>query len=236
MPAVSCPLCGSRVRIPSPEIHTRLHCSKCHTMFHLNSDRVAVVGNPPDPEQDFVRLKQEVREKIERIPVKKVVGGLVAVILIYLTFSFVMRPAPTLERPAEKAGQALLNEDLSYLQSIAASGTDEDVTRWYESIQPQLNQFRSTWDGRDEAVDVHVDESDEDKTQRRVVISIHPAGPSSVRDISLADPSVASAPAAGSFDVLMVWTRSRWGGWNLDGQETYSTIQPVPTMYESEDP
>ncbi len=236
MPAVKCPLCGSRVRIENSEIYTRFHCSKCHTTSHLNAKRVPVVGNPPDMEQELARLKQEVREKWQRVPLRKILGGLAALVVVYLVISFVFRPASTLDRPAEKAGQALVDNDLAYLQSIAAKGTADDLARWFESIQPTLEMHRASWHGRPEKVDVHLGEEDPDERRKTVVLSIHPAGPSSVRDVTLADPTIAMAPADGTFALVLVWTRSRWGGWKLDGTETYTKTQPVMTMFEANDP
>src|SRR4051794_1989497 len=53
MAELTCPLCGSTVRVPSAEINTRYSCKKCHSPFHLNKSRVAVVGKPPDVEVEL---------------------------------------------------------------------------------------------------------------------------------------------------------------------------------------
>ena len=80
MAELTCPLCGSPVRVPHAEIKTRYFCKKCHSPFHLNKARVAVVGEPPDVEVELEELKQKLRQNLERIPVGKVVAGLAALL------------------------------------------------------------------------------------------------------------------------------------------------------------
>ena len=56
MVELTCPLCGKPVRVPKIEIHTIFVCKKCHSPFHLNASKQAVLGDPPDVDCAGVRL------------------------------------------------------------------------------------------------------------------------------------------------------------------------------------
>src|SRR3954470_8532075 len=131
MAELTCPLCGSPVRVPRVETNTRYFCKKCHTPFHLNKTRIAVVGEPPDVEVELEELKQKLRQNLKRIPVGKVVAGLAALVVVCLGLYYLLRPAQSLEGPAEQAGRALAAKDLDALKAMAAPGTAEDVARWF---------------------------------------------------------------------------------------------------------
>src|SRR4051812_10505289 len=112
MAELTCPLCGSPVRVPQVATNTRYYCKKCHSPFHLNKARAAVVGEPPDVEAELEEIKQKLRQNLERIPVRKVVAGLVALVVVAVGLYYLLRPAQSLEGPAEKAGQAVAAKDL----------------------------------------------------------------------------------------------------------------------------
>jgi hypothetical protein len=228
MTELTCPLCGSPVRVPRAETNTRYFCKKCHSPFHLNKARVAIVGEPPDVEAELEELKQKLRQNLKRIPVGKVVAGLAAVVVVGVGLYFLSRPAQRLEGPAEKAGQALADKDLGSLKSIAAAGTADDVGRWFDEVQPRLAQARAGWFGRDEVVEVHLGQVDQARRRGEVAVSIHPAALGSTRDVSIADPTAATASAAAPLDVEMIWVLDGWGRWKLDGRETYAKAHPTP--------
>jgi transposase-like protein len=82
MAELTCPLCGSPVRVAGAETNTRYFCKKCHSPFHRNKARAAVVGEPPDVEQELEELKQKLRQNLKRIPVGRVIAGLAAVVVV----------------------------------------------------------------------------------------------------------------------------------------------------------
>jgi hypothetical protein len=229
MAELNCPLCGSLVRIPSSvEINTRYLCKKCHTPFHMNRSRDLLVGEPPSVEEDVAQLKQNIQQFLASIPVGRIAGGLAAFAVVCLALYFLLGPSQKIDGPAERAARALADNDVASLKSLAASGTADDVARWYDAVHPRLLQARKNWHGRDEDVEVHVGQVDRARRSGSVVLSIHAAALGSSRDVSIADPSVATAAAAGSFDVETVWTLNGWGHWKLDGRETYARTQPAP--------
>lgn len=233
MATLTCPLCGSPAHVPSEEIHKRHECRKCHSPFHLNKSRIAVVGEPPSVDQELAELKQKLREVRERIPAGRIVAGLSALAAVGLIGYVFFGPARRLEGPAERAARALAEEDLGYLRSIAAPGTEDDVARWFEAVQPRLEQARATWHGREETIEVHVAQEDPGLRKGSVGVSIHP-GTLGSQDVSaLADPSAAIASAASTFDTAMEWTLGRWGRWKLDGRETYARARPEEDPIEA---
>jgi hypothetical protein len=227
MNQVMCPLCGSPQRITRAGAYSRLFCKKCHTPFHLDRAGTPVVGEPPAVgEREVEELKQALWRALDQIPIRRIVTGLAAFLVVAVAFYLLLRPAERLDRAAERAARAFAEGDLAYLQSIAASGTEEDVARWYAEAHARLVQDRARWHGREEVIDVQAQE-DQARRGGSAGISIRP-GIMTGRDVSLADPSVATASAAGSFDLQTDWTRSRWGGWRLDGRATVTKSLPTP--------
>jgi len=222
MVVLNCPLCGSPVRVPTEEIHTRYYCKKCHTPFHLDKSRRGVVGEPPDIELQVQDLKQEALERLATIPIRAIAGGLAALVVIWLAWYSFFGPADRLEDAAEKAAHALAAKDRDYLESIAEPGTAADIDRWFDEVEARLAQTRGSWHGgKEEVVEVHVGQEDPSGRTGAVAITIHP-GMATNLDVSLANPSAATASQDAPFDVETAWRLSRWGHWRLDGRETYA--------------
>jgi hypothetical protein len=203
---------------------TRLYCKKCHTPFYIDRAGRAVLGEPKgaDPEE---LLKQKVRETVQRFPIKKVVGGLAALLVVSFLANRYLRPVENLKPAAEKAARAFAGNDVDYLRSIAAPGTAEDVERWYDFVHPLLVQKRQGWAGKAEAVDVSVAKEDPAERKAAVGVSIHP-GFGNARDVSLANPADATAGPLGSVDLEMHWTLNDSGRWELDGHQMYAKAHP----------
>jgi hypothetical protein len=221
-----CPLCGSRVEIPRVEIRKRYLCKKCHSPFHLDKSGTPVVGAPPDIDVELAETKQKLNEILETIPAKKIGIGVAATVLVLIVGYLLFGAGERLDRAAGKAAHALAENDPAYFKSIAAPGTDDDVVRWYEAAHTRLVQAREHWlGGNEEVVESHVGEEDRGQRKGSVKLSIHRivgAG----NDLSLANPSAATASADAPFDVDTEWTLGRWGHWQLDGHATYAKIQP----------
>jgi len=227
MAELNCPLCGSPVRVPKVEVNERYFCKKCHTPFFMNKSRELLIGEPPPVEEEVARLKQELQERMRRVPVGRIAAGLGALIVVCWGLYYLMGPTPRIEGPAEKAARALAADDLAYLKSIAASGTADDLVRWYEEVHSRLLRARENWHGRDEIAEVHVGQVDPAQGKGSVEVSVHPAAIGSTRDVSIADPAAATAAAATPFEVETVWVLDRWGHWRLDGHETYARARPT---------
>jgi hypothetical protein len=234
MTVLYCPICGSAVQAPHVDATSRLCCRKCLTPFHQNKYGDVVVGEPrgvdhelEDVDRDLEELKQKLRDLRKRIPLKRIVAGLAAVLLVGVSVFYLFGPAERLDRAAERAARAFAENDEGYLESIAAPGTAADVARWFAAAHSRLVQRRARWYGRAEVVEVHVAAGDPSQGRTLVGVSIHPGGATAL-DVSLADPAAATAPAADPLNFKTVWTRSRWGRWMLDGRDTNARSGPTP--------
>jgi hypothetical protein len=234
MTVLYCPMCGSPVRAPHADDKTRLCCRKCHTPFHQNKYGDVVVGEPRgvDPELEDVdrqleELKQKLRDLLERIPVKRIVAGLAAVLVIGVSVSYLFGPAERLDRAAEQAARAVAADDEDYLESIAAPGTAAEVDRWFAAAHRQLVRQRARWYGPAEVIEVQVNKNDQSHGREVVGVSIHP-GVRTALDVSLADGAAATASAASPFNVETVWTRGWCGRWLLDGHDTSVRFNRTP--------
>lgn len=221
-----CPLCHSSLGAVEVKPYARLTCGKCHADMYQDKGGKLVLGDPPDVEEGYLELKREIRQMAGRVPLRKVVTGLVVLLVLVLGFRFLFGAAERLELVAEEAAQAIASDDPAALASLAAPGTAEDVRRWYETVHPRLVQLRAQWGATAEAVEVHVGQEDPAQQKGSVGISINPVS-SGARDVSLADPSKATAAPAAPFGELTDWTLTRWGGWKLDGRATYARIAPT---------
>lgn len=228
MAELECPVCGSPVRVPNAQTQTRYSCKKCHSPFHLNKSRDVEVGEPPDVDQELEQIKRKLRQNLKRVPVGRVVAGLAASVVVVVGLYYLLGPARRLEGPAEKAGRALAAKDLGALESIAAPGTAADVARWFAEVHPRLVDARAGWFAREEVVEIRIGREDPARREGTVVVSIHPPALGSNRDVSIADPTAATAAPVTPFDVEMVWTLDGWSRWKLDGRETYAKVRPTP--------
>lgn len=227
MSRIACPLCGSPVRVSEAKPYSRLLCKKCHSPFHLNKTGVAVVGSPPDVEIEYQELKQKIHKEVAQFPVRKVVYGLTGLVVLWMVWHTLFRPGEGLEQTAGRAARAVADNAPGSLRSLAASGTADDAARWYEAVHPQLVQAREAWGGKAEAVEAHLAQEDKARRTGSVGVSIHPAA-ANARDVSLADPTEATASRAPTFDVTTDWVQNRWGRWELDGRATYARVRPSP--------
>ncbi len=221
---------------PAASATTQFMCKKCHTPFYIKDGRPVVgearstslrsdekVPSVEELEEMKERLQEKVQEKLQTVSVGRIAAWAGAIVAAVVVLYVLLKPAERLDQAAERAGQAFAHDDVAYLKSIAAPGTTEDVVRWFDEVHPRLVQTRERWSKKDEVVDVHVAEEDRDRRTGAVGISIHP-GAGTVRDVTLADPTVATASADVPVDLNTSWTRSRWGGWRLDGRETLAKL------------
>ena len=228
MAELTCPLCKLPVRVPKAEINTEYLCKKCHTPFHLNEAKQAVVGQPPDIEKQVQLMKEKLRQKVKQVPVRRIVTGLSALILALVAYRLLFASAEPLQRVAQEAAQAIADNDPGTLEGIAYSGTSEDVDRWFKEVAPRLVEARQKWNTKEEVVEVHVGLEDTAQKKGHTVVSIHPGVPTGGLDVSLANPAAATAAAQSPFEVEMNWTLNRWGHWKFDGRETYAKAHPTP--------
>lgn len=227
MTTLTCPLCGSPVKVPNSTPHVRLSCRKCHTPFHLNRKGAAVVGDPPDVERDVEALKQKVRESVKQFPVGKVVGGLALVVVVWTAAGYLLRGPDPLKPAAEAAAKAFAEGDAGSLKSIAADGTADDLARWYERTHPNLLLQRGRWHGKPEVIEIGIGVEDHARRKGSTAFTVHPAA-GNARDVSIGNPEQSTEGALGSFDSEMEWVLGRGGHWELDGRAMHQKVLPPP--------
>jgi len=207
------------------EIRKRYLCKKCHSPFHLNKAGTAVVGDPPDIDVELAETKQKLNEILERIPAKNIGIGVAAIVLLLIVGYFLFGPAERLDTVGKKAAHALAENDLSYFKSVAAPGTEDDVSRWFDAVHSQLVKARERWHGgKEEVVESHVGQEDRGASKGSITLAIHHTLGQGF-DSSLTDPSAATASVDAPFEVDTEWTVGRWGRWQLDGRATYAKVQ-----------
>ncbi len=233
MTVLYCPICGSAVQAPHVDARTRLCCRKCLTPFHRNKDGDVLVGEPrrveyePDEvDRGLAELKEILRDLPKRVPVKRIVVGLAAVLVVGVSGDYLLGPAERLDGAAERAARAFAEGDEHYLESIAAPGTGAELARWFAAAHRRLVQQRARWYAPAEVIEVHVAKEDRSQGRGLVAVSIHP-GARTVRDVSLANPAAATASAAAPFNLQTVWARSWWGRWLLDCRDTNERSHPT---------
>lgn len=224
MIAPICPLCGVPVAVPHAEPNTSLRCRKCHTTFHLNRAGESIVGDPPDVGAGVERKLLEIRRSLD--PHRAIEGvrkrrGLVvaAVFLVVALCGYaLLGSGKGLDRAAEDAAKALAAEDRSALRGIAASGTAEDVDRWFDETYPRLDRERRSWPAKP-IIRVQAVHEERETRKGAADVVIQP-GVASGLDVSLANAEAATAPAAQPMVLHLAWVKNWWGRWRLDGRET----------------
>jgi hypothetical protein len=218
-----CPLCGSRIRAEEMKSSTHLNCGKCHSDLHLGKGGELVLGAAHQPDDDIRELQHKIQRFASEFPTRKVVTALAVLLVLGMAWHYFFGPAERLDSVAEEAARALASNNPAALESLAAEGTTDDVRRWYEAVHPRLDQLRADWGGKTEAVQTVVTQEDREQQKGSVGVAIRPES-SGARDVSLANPSEATASATVPFEQVTEWTLTRGGRWKLDGRATLARV------------
>lgn len=96
---LNCPNCGRRGIVPDTKIYTRLHCSKCDVVFHVEHDGRVVLGEPGsarkaklgDPDKPLAPTAEpesvQPSDLLDRMPAP-ILFGLLAFIALALIWAF----------------------------------------------------------------------------------------------------------------------------------------------------
>src|SRR4051812_2600267 len=136
-----CPTCGAQGRTSDDKINTRLVCRKCFKPFHITPTGRAVMGEPPQIGEVSTQTPyaavapdraQEVDQWFKRVSsavfsprTALILGGLIVLLIGSTMYS----RGETLQDRAVKVARAAYDGDKNVLQSLAASGTEEDVVK-----------------------------------------------------------------------------------------------------------
>jgi len=236
---INCPSCGAEGRASKQKVNTRLVCRKCLRVFHVTPAGRAVPGEPPVTGEASLGPSEpvepdravEVDQWFERISktVFSTRALLVVVGLIVLMVgSWIWPSGETLEDRVRKVGYAAYDGDTKTLQSLAASGTEEDVIKWYEGVRAELQGLKTSLGPMPPSVEVVVKEQDADKGVAQAVARISTEQELSRRGAHLPDPTLSIVSGVKTVELPMTFDSSSWGGWRIDGKRTFEALSRTP--------
>jgi len=237
-----CPACGAEGRAPGDKINTRLVCKKCLMVFHLTPSGRPVPGEPPiagttsTPIPHGVHAAdgtQKVDQWFDRASqsafstTSLVIASGVILLTAGLWYLLHRRPE-TLHDRVTKVAEAAVQGDLQTVRQMAASGTTDDVTKWYQSVRDRCESFRQNLGTNKLTVAVEVRQEDEQKGSAETVARLESAEELTRKGFSLPDPSIVSAPPMQPVSIPMCWKSEGWSGWKLDGKRSLELTSASP--------
>jgi hypothetical protein len=232
---IKCPACGAEGRATKAKVNTRLVCRKCLKAFHVTATGRTVLGEPPttgttstaNPDQlaaaDRTKNVDQWFEKLSKARVSwKRPAATLGVLLVLAILAYVIsRRAEGLEDRVAGAARAAVNGDVRSLTAMAVRGTQDDVTKWLETVRPQCDQLRERLGPHKLRVQVDV-KQDSGQGTVDVVARLDTEDDVGRDGGSIVDPSlvIASPPTSQSVSLPMSWRSDLWSGWRLDGTRT----------------
>jgi hypothetical protein len=239
---MKCPACGVVGRIPKNKVNVRLVCSKCLKVFHVTPSGRAVAGEPP---QATVTPAKAPREKVDLdfslgVPpwlsrltklvfsprVLAVVGGLILLAGAYTAVS--MLRGESLQERTQKVARAVVIGDLGTLLELTATGTGDEMLKWYTAVQPECNQLKGALRTPTPFVEVLVKREDTSSGTADVIARIHSQEPLSRSGSRVPDPTISTTSANTSIDLSLAFTSEGMAGWRLDGKRTFEAMEKKP--------
>jgi hypothetical protein len=240
---MKCPACGAEGRAPKDKINTRLVCKKCLRVFHLTPSGRAVAGEPPqvavpvakvadtteklELALDFDRWSERFRKFVFSPKLLAALGAIIVLGAGYL-FMAVFR-SETLETRASRLAKATVNGDLSTLLDLSATGTSEDVVKWYIAIQPQCVDLKKTLQSPP-AVEVVVNKQDDVKGTADVTARVASEEALGKKRDRVPDETISTFALDKIFELPLSLTSEGLEGWRLDGKRTLEALPKTPLI------
>jgi hypothetical protein len=152
---MECPCCGKRGHVPPDRLNSRLRCSKCDTVFHLDARGKVVLGEPGAKTKAPPRAKGialdtsglgDAFASLKSLP--RWAKVVLAVVLVALAGYSVLSRLPfgnsglppgmdpnSLEGRTTLAGRAFVSNDTDSLRRMAAAGTEDALIEWYKNLR-----------------------------------------------------------------------------------------------------
>jgi hypothetical protein len=239
---MKCPACGVVGRVTKEKVNTRLVCRKCLQVFHVTAAGRAVAGEPP---QTAVPASKPPREKVEfelglNVPpwlgrfgklvfspkVLGVAGVLILVACGWIGISILR--GETLQERTTKLARAAVMGDLGTLLDLTATGTGDDMLKWYAAVQPECNELKGALRTLTPFVEVVVNKEDTNGGTASVVARISTEERLSGGGIRNPGAASASLSPGKSMDLALEFASEGIGGWKLDGKRTLDAIPKKP--------
>jgi len=242
MMEIKCPSCGVVGRVSKGKVNTRLVCNKCLKIFHVTSTGRTVLGEPP---QAAVTAVKAPRGKVEfgfglDIPpwlgrftklvfspkVLAVVGGLILLASGYIAISILR--GESLQERTVKLARAAVTGDLGTLLELTATGTGDEMLKWYVIVRPQCDEFKGVLQTPTPFVEVIVNKEDSNNGTASVVARVNSEDPLTRTGTRIPGTTITSFAANKSIELPLELTSEGMGGWRLDGKRTFEAIPKKP--------
>jgi hypothetical protein len=241
---MKCPTCGVAGRVPKDKLNTRLVCRKCMGVFHLTSTGRVMKGEPPQPAAAAKKAKEDRKSEQSAfgldlsldVPpwmsrlfgpvfsprVLAVVGAVLLLVGGYYLVSLLR--GESLEERTGKLARAAVIGDLGTLLELTATGTGDDMIKWYTAVRPQCDQFKGLLRTPEPPVEVKINKEDTSTGTAEVVARINADLPG----LPPASTSPGAPPSpystARSIELPLMLTSEGMGGWMLDGKRTLEAV------------
>jgi hypothetical protein len=226
---IECPNCGGAGSVPKEKVNTRLLCRKCHMPFYITPLGRTVAGDPPvtpgkhdtGPRgHEHVKYGAAVKEKdtaelifdTGKLPL---LIGVIVVGALALGWMYMGGGTEGLTDKAKAAADALASGKVGYLTSIATPGTEQDVSRWYGVVAPQIDQLKKGAGSLGLLFTTLVIEENDRTRTGQVMLFCAPQKPLD-RNARIA--SDAGIKTRTSLEFQTYWKKDSSGKWRLDGQ------------------
>jgi len=153
---------------------------------------------------------------------------LVAGLIVLIVGSTMYSRGETLEDRVKKVARAAYDGDTRSLESLAAAGTAEDVIKWNDAIQYQLDQVRKSLGNMRPSINVEVQRQDTSKGIAVVVAQISTEQDLARQWSSLPDPALTIASGVKVVELPLRFRTETWKGWRLDGKATFEALPGKP--------
>jgi len=236
---IHCPACGAEGRTTKEKINTRLVCRKCFVAFHVTPSGRALLGEPPlmgDVETRRAGMAQpdrthEVDQWFERLSgalFSPLTAMLLVGLIVLVIGSTMYSRGETLEDRVKKVARAAYEGDTRGLESLAAAGTGEDVVKWNDAIQLQLDQLRKSLGNMPPSINVEIQRQDTSKGIAEAVARMSTEQDLARQWSSLPDPALTIASGVKVVELPLRFRTETWKGWRLDGKQTLEALPGKP--------
>ena len=174
---IHCPACGAEGRTTKEKINTRLVCRKCFVAFHITPSGRALLGDPPlmggesretagTAEPDRTQEVDQWFERLSGALFSPRTAMLVAGLIVLISVRQCTRGARP-SRIVSRRSPARLTTATPRPRIPGGGRNCEDVIKWNDAIQYQLDQVRKSLGNMPPSINVEVRRQDTSKGMRR---------------------------------------------------------------------
>jgi hypothetical protein len=226
---MNCPSCGVHGRVPKTLGNVRLLCKKCQEPFHMNSEGIAIAGEPPPPPESerpvhdaaaddpglIVDLWLAKIGKVLRLIVKVAGAAAAVVVLSFLYSNF--KPNSLLGRGNE-VSDAILKDDIRKFNTFAYGETGIDLFEWYGFMRSKLDELRLRVPRKEMGYLTKIKQQNTSEKTAELILRLGSNQVLTRRQIT-SDEEL-TGQALKYMDVKVYWKADAFGRWWIDGATT----------------